>query len=259
MSIDDVLTMRSDGGVRIVTMNRPAQGNATNAELHTALATVWTRIQADSEARVTVLTGSGQTFCAGGDLDWLEQLAVDPLERRRVLLEAREIMLGMAECRLPIVAAVNGPAVGLGFSLAVLCDMVYVAEEAFFMDPHVALGLPAADGIAMALGALTSLSRVKELLLLGERISAVDAASAGIANGVTPREEVLPTAIGVAARLADLSPNACQETKRSLNRELVQSITAAVDHLLAVESECFTSAEHRQALGRLRRQSGSGA
>ena len=104
----------------------------------------------------------------------------------------------------------------------------------------------------MVLPHLTSLMRVKELLLTGERISAADAVGARIATGSVPADAVLATAIEVAHRLASLPARACQETKRALNSSLVASVAATVDHLLAAESECFTSDKHAAALARLR-------
>ncbi|MCU1361866.1 MAG: enoyl-CoA hydratase/carnithine racemase [Ilumatobacteraceae bacterium] len=248
------LSVEIDGAVRIVTLNRPAQHNATNAALHAALAHVWSDIERDSTARAVVLTGAGPSFCAGGDLEWLERIAVDEEERRRVLLEARKIVIGMADFGLPVVAAVNGPAVGLGFSLAMLCDLVYMSETAYFADPHVGIGLVAADGVAMVLPHLMGLMRVRELLLLGGRIDAREAVELGLATAVNATADVLPAALAVAKTLAALPARACQETKRALNRGLVLGIMSTIDHALAAESECFTSIEHSTALDRLRRR-----
>ena len=245
------LVVAADGAVRVITLDRPDHRNATDAVLHAALADIWPAIERDVDARAVVITGAGDAFCGGGDLEWIQRLSVDDEERRRVLREARAIVTGMVACPLPVIAAVNGPAVGLGFSIAALCDLVYVAEDSYFADPHVVLGLAAADGAAFVLPHLTSLMRVKELLFTGERISASDAVAAGLATRSLPREEVVATAIGVAQRLAALPTRACQETKRALNRAVVASVAASLDHLLAAESECFTSDEHAAALARL--------
>ena len=248
------LRIEADGAVRIVTIHRPEQRNATDASLHTHLANVWGELEQDRHARSVVLTGAGEAFCAGGDLAWLEILATDHEERRRVLSEARAIITGMTQCGLPVVAAVNGAAVGLGFSLAMLCDLVYAAESAYFADPHVPIGLTAADGAAMVLPFLTSLSRVKELLLLGGRITATDAHHAGMVNRVLPHAEVLPAAIAVAHRLAAQPVAAVRSTKRALNASLGSTIEAVVDDALAAESECFTTDAHRDAVQRLAEQ-----
>jgi enoyl-CoA hydratase len=247
----DEIEVTAVDAVRVVTLNRPDHQNATNAALHEALALVWGQIAADDGARAVVLTGAGSAFCAGGDLDWLQTLATDHAERRRVLLEARTIVTAMADLHLPIVAAVNGPAVGLGFSIATLCDLVYMAESGFFADPHVVLGLVAADGAAFTLPSLTTLVRAKEYLLLGDRILSSRALELGLVNAVLPDDDVLDAALATASRLAALPPRACQETKRLLNRTLVANVMAAIDYALAAESECFTTVEHGRALSGL--------
>ena len=93
-----------------------------------------------------MITGAGRAFSAGGDFAYLEELRQDADLRAKTILHGREIVLGMARCRIPVVAAVNGPAVGLGCSLVALSDIVYIAEDAYLADPHVQVGLVAADG-----------------------------------------------------------------------------------------------------------------
>jgi enoyl-CoA hydratase len=106
------LAVEADGPIRIVRLNRPDHLNATNHSLHRALADVFPQIDADADARVAVITGTGRAFSAGGDFDYLDQLTKDPDLRRQSLDDGRRIVTGMVSCRVPIVAAVNGPAVG---------------------------------------------------------------------------------------------------------------------------------------------------
>ena len=121
--------------------------NAVNDALHSrpcpACGHIWARIV---DARAAVITGAGRAFSAGGDFAYLEELRQDADLRAKTILHGREIVLGMARCRIPVVAAVNGPAVGLGCSLVALSDIVYIAEDAYLADPHVQVGLVAADG-----------------------------------------------------------------------------------------------------------------
>src|SRR5436189_5485672 len=118
------LSVTADGPIRLVELNRPDELNSTSEELHTALAMVWDAIAADPDARSVVLTGRGRAFSAGGNFDVMTRTQRDPVFRERMVTEARQIILGMLRCPLPIVAAVNGPAVGLGCSLALLSDLV---------------------------------------------------------------------------------------------------------------------------------------
>ena len=152
-----VLVVEEDGPVRIVVLNRPASYNAADESLHQALSDVWAELDADPTVGAIVLTGAGRAFSGGGDLDLLDRMVTDVALRQAVMDEAVTIVRSMTAVRVPIVAAVNGPAVGLGCSLSSMCDVVLIEEQAYFADPHVALGLVAADGGALTWPLLTSL------------------------------------------------------------------------------------------------------
>ncbi len=126
----------------------------------------------------------------------------------------------MVACRVPIVAAVNGPAVGLGCSLVALSDVVYMAESAHLADPHVLIGLVAADGGPVTWPLLTSLQLAKEYALTGDRIPAERAAAIGLVNHVVPDDEVLDQAMACARKIAALPQQAVEDTKRILNLHL---------------------------------------
>lgn len=141
------ILVEAHGPVRLVTLNRPEALNATNEALHGELAKLWPDLDADAETRAIVLTDAGRAFCGGGDLDLLDRMTKDTTLRAAIMDEARDIVRGMMAVRVPIIAAVNGPAVGLGCSLSSMSDVVLVDEQAYFADPHVALGLVAGDGV----------------------------------------------------------------------------------------------------------------
>ena len=143
--LPDSIEVEVDGAIRIVRLNRPESLNATNHELHGGLAALFPQLDADLDARVAVLTGNGRAFSAGGDFDYLDELTGDADLRRQTLVDGKAIVTGMMSCRLPVVAAVNGPAVGLGCSLVALSDIVYMADTAHLADPHVLVG-PAVGG-----------------------------------------------------------------------------------------------------------------
>lgn len=238
-----------DGPVRIVTLNRPELRNAVNFEMHTAFTRVWPTLTDDPDARAVVITGAGSAFSAGGDLvQWFENYVQNPVTRRAGMKEARRVVREMVEFPLPVIAAVNGPAVGFGCSIAVLCDIVLMSEKAFFADTHVASGVVAGDGGSVAWPLLMSLLKAKEYLLLGERISAPLAVELGLANRVVPEGEALTEALILAHRLAKLSPIAVQDTKRALNLHLERAISGVLDYAISAESESFTTPEHRAAI-----------
>jgi len=239
------VTVTADGPVRIVTMNRPDELNAVNGGLHHGMSRVWAQLAADGDARAAVLTGAGAAFSAGGDFGWFQVVQGDAAPRRAMLREARAIVTEMTRCPLPVVAAVNGPAVGFGCSVALLCDVVLIDENAFLADPHVSVGLVAGDGGAVVWPLLTSLLRAKEYLFTGERIPAGLAVELGLANRVVAAGSALPTAVELAHRLAAQPPLALQETKRAVNLHLERAVTGILDFALSAESESFGTAEHR--------------
>src|SRR5207245_2790379 len=191
--LPEAIRVEADGPVRIVRLCRPDQLNAVNDELHQALAHVFPQLSADPDARVAVITGEGRAFSAGGDFDLLQRMANDRALRRNVIAEGRELVLNLVRCRLPIVAAVNGPAVGLGCSVIALSDVVYMAESAYLSDPHVMVGLVAADGGPLTWPLHTSLLLAKEYAYTGDRITAKRAAETALAHHVCPDDEVLPS------------------------------------------------------------------
>ena len=249
--LPDVIQIEVDGPIRIVRLNRPDDLNATNHELHHALADLFPRLDADDDARAAVLTGNGRAFSAGGDFSYLDQLTRDAALREQTLADGKRIVAGMAACTVPIVAAVNGPAVGLGCSLVALSDIVYMAQSAHLADPHVSLGLVAGDGGPISWPLLMSLQLTKEYVLTGDRIPAERAAAIGLVNHVCADDEVLDEAIACARRIAKLPRRAVQDTLRVVNLHLERAITATVDFALAAEDRSFTSPELRANLDHL--------
>ena len=246
-----VIQIEVDGPIRIVRLNRPDDLNATNHELHHALAALWPQIDADVEARAVVLTGNGRAFCAGGDFDYLDELTHNTALRAETLADGKRIVTGMAACRVPIVAAVNGAAVGLGCSLVALSDIVFMAQSAHLADPHVALGLVAGDGGPITWPLIMSLQLAKEYVLTGDRIPATRAAEIGLVNHVCPDPEVFDAALACARRIAKLPQRAVEDTLRIVNLHLERAILATVDYALAAEDRSFTSPELRANLDRM--------
>src|SRR6202034_1415444 len=141
------------------------------------------------QARAVVITGAGRAFSAGGDMVMFQTIQRDSVARTHLIDEARQVFNEVIDFPLPLIAAVNGPAVGLGCTLAVLCDLVYMAESAYLADPHVGVGLTAGDGGAAFWPLTMSIVKAKELLFFGTRISASDAVDLGLAHRVTPNRE----------------------------------------------------------------------
>lgn len=248
--LPDVVRVEADGPIRVVTLSRPEHLNAVNDDLHLALTRLWPQLSADTDARAAVVTGEGRAFSAGGDFDLLDRMAKDRALRHDVIAEGRELVLNMIRCRVPVVAAVNGPAVGLGCSVIALSDVVYMAESAYLSDPHVTVGLVAADGGPLTWPLHTSLLLAKEYAFTGERITAARAAQIGLANHVCPDAEVLPAAVAAAQKIAALPRQAVEATKRVLNLHVERAVLATIDFAMASETESFDTDDLRANVDR---------
>ena len=243
------IDVQADGPLRIITLNRPDSLNSVIDALHHGLAKLWQRMSDDQSARAAVITGAGRAFSAGGDFVYLNELAGNAQLRAKTIADGREIVLGMARCRVPVVAAVNGPAVGLGCSLVALSDIVYMAETAYLADPHVQIGLVAADGGPLTWPLHTSLLLAKEYALTGARIPAARAAAIGLANHVVA--DPLTEAVACAKRIATLPRQAVESTKRVLNLQLERALLATLDYAMTAEEGSFTTGDFRTILAKL--------
>jgi enoyl-CoA hydratase len=245
----DEIQVAADGPLRIITLNRPASLNAVNDALHTGLARLWPRLSEDHEARCAVLTGAGRAFSAGGDLTYLAELSRDPVLRAATIGHGRDLVLGMVRGRVPVVAAVNGPAAGLGCSLVALSDIVYMAPGAYLADPHVSIGLVAADGGPLTWPLHTSLLWAKEYAFTGARIPAARALEMGLANHVV--SDPLTEAVACARRIAALPRQAVESTKRILNLHLERAVLATIDYAMTAEEASFGTDDFRTTITQL--------
>jgi len=253
--LPEAIRVEADGPVRIVRLCRPEQLNAVNDDLHLGLTRVFPQLTADAQARVAVITGEGRAFSAGGDMDLLDRMVKDRHLRHDVIAEGRELVMNMLRCRVPVVAAVNGPAVGLGCSVVALSDVVYMAESAYLSDPHVAVGLVAADGGPLSWPLHTSLLLAKEYAFTGDRIPAARAREIGLANHVCPDGEVVTSALSAARRIAKLPRQAVEATKRVLNLHLERAVLATIDFAMAAETESFETDELQANVARFLKRS----
>src|ERR671924_1032300 len=186
--------------VLIVSLNRPEALNAINAALHTELSQVFADIALDQETNAVVLTGKGRAFSAGGDITWFQDLTPPQLEA--LFTEARKIIVDLLEVQQPIIAAVNGPATGLGATLALFCDVIFAADNARIGDPHVRVGVVAGDGGAVIWPWLVGAARAKEFLLTGDLLTATEAERIGLVNRVVPAGQAYTEGLALAKRLA---------------------------------------------------------
>jgi enoyl-CoA hydratase len=248
----ETLRVERRGTLLEVTIDHPrSELNAVDATLHDELTGLFAALRREKEARAVLLTGSKRAFCAGGDFAWLGELRgmekLEPLRR-----DAKQLIWDLLDVEQPVVAALNGPAVGLGASIALLCDVILMADTASIADPHVRVGIVAGDGGAAIWPLVLGPARAKEFLLTGDRVDAATAERLGLVNRVVPAADLMREARALAQRLADGAPLALRYTKAAVNKWVKQAAGAAFDYSTALEIVTFQSEDHREALAAIR-------
>jgi len=225
---------RRDDGVLVVTIDRPDVMNAANLRLHRELSDVWSVFDADPAARVAVVTGSGRAFSAGGDFALIEEMTTSYDMVMVQLRDALAIVQRMIETDKPIISAINGAAVGAGLAVGLLADISIISETARIGDGHVRLGVAAGDHAAVIWPLLCGMAKAKYYLLTAEFLDGREAERIGLVSKCVPEDEVLPTALATAERLASGGQYALRWTKRSLNGWL-RTAMPIFEHSLALE------------------------
>lgn len=225
--------------------------NVVDGEMHDELARLFRELKREAAARAVLLTGRGKFFSAGGDFNWFPQLQ-DPAFLERTRRDGKQLVWDLLDVELPLVAAVNGAAVGLGASIALLCDVVFMADTASIADPHVRVGVVAGDGGAAIWPLLLGPARAKQYLMTGDAVKAAEAERIGLVNRVVPAAELEATALAFAQRLAAGAPLAVQFTKQSVNKLVKDALNTAFDTSMALEMLTFRSEDHREALAAIK-------
>ena len=211
-----VLLVERRGAVTVLTLNRPDRLNAVTLELYRELGVVLASLAREPGARPVVLTGAGRAFCVGADLRAHGEAEPDAAHRRRYVRAAQRANRAIQRYPWPVVAAVNGHAIGAGLELALSSDLIVMAGEARLRLPEVSLGTFLGGGVTYTLPALVGQARARELILLGRFFSAEEALSMGMANEVLPSPRVLERGVELAEALAAQAPIPLREAKRLL-------------------------------------------
>ncbi len=217
-------------GIALVTMDRPERKNAINAAMHRGLEIVFHELSHHPDARVIVLTGAGDVFCAGGDTK-----DYGGIPSTLATLRNRDLPWSIARCEAPILAAVNGAARGLGASIALLCDIVYMADTASIGDVHTQWGLPAGDGGQVIWPLLVGPNIAKEYLMRGIAIDAREAERIGLVNRVFAESELIEQTLVCAREIASRPLAGVRWTKLAVNKMLVNQLNLSLDFGLAAE------------------------
>lgn len=249
--IEELRVERHADGVVLVTIDRSERLNALTATLHRELSLVWRQIDDDPLARVAVVTGAGDAFSAGGDLELLDDMASSYDAVLTQLRDAAAIVEAMLAAEKPIVSAINGVAVGAGLAVALLADVSVIGETVRLSDGHLRIGVAAGDHAVVLWPLLCGMAKAKYYLLTAGFVDGREAERIGLVSRCVPDEEVLPTALGIAETLAAGSQHALRFTKRALNHWL-RAALPAFEHSLALEMLGFLGPDAREGIDALR-------
>lgn len=240
----------TDEAVAVLTLNRPDRYNALTIELKNALLAAVREVEADETIRAMVLTGAGKAFCVGQDLgEHAEALQADATTAFDTVAEHyNPIVSVLVDLPFPVVAAINGPCVGAGLGFALACDLRVAAAGLKFSTAFTGIGLTADSGLSASLAHAVGVSRATELLMLNESFTAEDASSWGLVTKVVAPEEVLPSALELARRLAAGPTKAYVEVKRAVRRDAVSAMPDVLAAEGAAQARLAATEDHVNAV-----------
>lgn len=250
----DVLLSHRDGPVLTLTLNQPDRRNPiSDPEMIDALIAALTAADADVSVRVIVLTGAGSAFSAGGDIKKMVAGGGlrDPLPaqtRRNYRNGIQRLPLLFQDLEVPVIAAVNGPAIGAGCDLATMCDIRIASHTAKFAESFVKVGIVPGDGGAWLLQRIVGVSKATQMALTGETIDAAEALACGLVSKVVPAEELMTAAAGIARQIADNPPHAVRMTKRLLRQAQQASLSAVLEMSAAMQALAHETLDHEEAV-----------
>lgn len=252
--MSDYVTYEQDGPVVTLTLNAPERRNAisTFADCDDVVAAVH-RINRDRSVRVVILTGAGTAFCAGGDLKAmrdrrgiLEGSHADVRENYRRGVQA--MANALYDCDAPTIAAVNGPAIGLGLDVACMCDMRIASEKASFAESFVKVGIVPGDGGAWLLPRVVGMSVAAEMSFTGDLLNPQEAKEVRLVSKVVPHEELMTAARALAGRIAANPPEMVRMTKKLLREGQHTRLSTLLEMSAAFQALAHTTEDHREAV-----------
>src|SRR5262245_48293661 len=240
----------TDGPIATIKLNRPDKLNAFGGTMREEILDVLAKLSADDTIRVLIVTGEGRGFSAGGDVDHLKQLRENEDEAgfRQILANGQMIARTMRSLPQPVIAAVNGPCAGAGFSFALACDIRIASDAATFGASFARIGLHPDWGGSWFLPKLVGSANACELIFTGSMISAEEAQRMGLVNRVLPHEQLMPAVLELAATVAKSAPRVLRLAKESIYRSLSSDMESAFARETQVQTECFYSRDFLEGL-----------
>lgn len=251
------IRVRREGAVGVVAMLDPVGPDFLEKQhpMHTELRDIFSALAGDPEVEAVVLTGDGAIFFAGPNVDATEALLTGSfIGGAKQMFEARQICNALLDFPKPIVSALNGAVIGMGCQLAFLCDFSVAATGIRIQDTHVRLGLPAGDGGTMMWPLLVGMAKARQLLLRAHPLMAEEALELGLVTEVVPQDELLQTAVKLAAKLASLPKFAYSATRLALNQWMRLGGMVSFDTALGLELAAFATADFQAGIAEARRR-----
>lgn len=244
---------RDVGRVRVITMSRPETLNAMTPEGMASLGERLEAAGADPEVRVVVVTGEGAAFSAGGDIGFLQEIpATAPARVKDVVYGSfQRPTRAIRSMEKPVIAAVNGPAIGAGCELAVAADFRIASDRARFGEVWIRIGCVPALGGMFLLPRIVGLTRATEMILTGEIVDAAEAHRIGLVGRVVPHEHLMDRVLELAKSLADGPARALAVAKAAINRGLSSNLAAELEATVTAQIMCFTTADFREGVSAL--------
>jgi len=251
---DEFLLYERSGDVVTLTLNDPERRNAlTDRSQFEAVLAGIARIEDDATVRCVVLTGAGRAFCAGGNVkdmhERAQSFAVRPFELRQWYRQGiQTIPLALWRLEVPVIAAVNGPAIGAGFDLTLCCDIRIAAERARFAESYAKLGIIPGFGGTWLLPRVVGMSKAAEMSFTGDVVDAAEALACGLVSQVVADDELLPAAQALAGRIAGNPPHALRMIKKLLREGVANKLDTQLEMSAAFQAVAHHTLDHREAL-----------
>lgn len=239
-------TFKQDGKVLTALFNQPAKLNPIDNAVEKDLVNLLHEGADDPGFNVLVLGGEGRAFSAGGDIPFMQKVIDDP--SLFGTFQPKKTVYSLIDFPKPVIAKVQGPAIGLGATIALLCDVIFASPNAKFGDPHVNVGFTAGDGGAIIWPQLIGFARAKQYLLTGDLVNATEAERIGLINFVVPAEELDQKVMEFAQRIANGATKSINWTKQLANIALRQVASGLMDASIAYEALSNTTKDHQEAV-----------